>query len=86
MRGGNTVGPTSFVLLPRVRGAKRVYVGSTTRDGPEDLTRISGISKAGSQFLINTRLLPQFSHSYISSTEDDVSDVDTGDTEAEDIW
>ena len=46
----------------------------------------SKLAKRAAQFLINTRLLPQFSHVNLSSTEEDVPDVDTGETEAEDIW
>ena len=44
------------------------------------------LAKRAAQFLINTRLLPQFSHANLSSTEEDVSDADTGEAEAEDIW
>ncbi len=46
----------------------------------------SELTKRAAQFLINTRLLLQFSYASLSSTEEDVSDVDTGETEAEDIW
>ena len=35
------------------------------------------LAKRPAQFLINTRALPQFSHANLSSTEEDVSDVDT---------
>ncbi len=43
------------------------------------------LTKRATHFFINTRLLVQFSHANLSSTEEDVSDVDTGGTEAEDI-
>lgn len=46
----------------------------------------SELAKRAAQFLINTRLLPQFPHANLSSSEEDVSDVDTGEAEAEDIW
>ena len=45
----------------------------------------SELAKQAAQFLINTRLLPQFSHANLSSTEEDVSNVDNGETEAEDF-
>ena len=54
-----------------------------------DLKTLLGSSeliKQAAHFFINTRLLLQFSHANLSSTEEDVSDVDTGETEAEDIW
>ena len=57
--------------------------------GETDLKTLLGSSesaKQAAQFLINKRLLPQSSHANLSSTEEDVSDVDTGETEAEDIW
>ncbi len=50
------------------------------------LLESSELAKRVAQFLINTRLLPQFSHANLSSTEENVSDVDTGETEAKDIW
>ncbi len=40
----------------------------------------SELAKRAAQFLINTRLLPQFSHANLSSSEEDVSDVDTRET------
>ncbi len=46
----------------------------------------SELAKRAAQFLINTRLLPQFSHANLSSTEEDVSDIDNGETEDKDIW
>lgn len=55
-------------------------MGNTTRNGPEDLTRIGGLSKRAS------KLLPKFSHANLSSAEEEVSDIDTGETEAEDMW
>lgn len=48
-------------------------------------SRIGGLAKRASEFLIDTRLLPQFSHANLSSAEEDVSNVDTGETEAKDI-
>ena len=42
------------------------------------------LAKRAAQFLIHTRLLPQHSHANVSSTEEDVSDVDNG--EAEDAF
>ncbi len=50
------------------------------------LLRSLELAKLAAQFLNNTRLLPQFSHANLSSTEEDVSDVITGETEADDIW
>ncbi len=44
------------------------------------------LAKRAARVFINTRLLPQFSHVNPFSEEEDVSDVDTGETEAEDIW
>ena len=46
----------------------------------------SELAKREAQFLINTRLHPQFSHANLSSTEEDVSDIDNKETEAESIW
>ena len=54
-----------------------------------DLKTLLGSSesaKQAAQFLINTRLLLKFSHAKVSSTEKDISNVDTRETEAEDIW
>ena len=54
-----------------------------------DLKALLGSSESAkreAQFLINTRLLPQIFHANLSSTEEDVSDVDSEETEAEDIW
>ncbi len=50
------------------------------------LLRSWKLAKRTAQFLINTRLLPQFSNANLFSMEKDASDVDTGKTEAEDIW
>ena len=44
------------------------------------------MAKRAAQFLFNTRLLPQFSQVSPPSEEIDVSDVDTGETEAEETW
>ena len=49
------------------------------------LLELSELAKRAVQFLINTRLLTQFSWANLSSTEEDVSNVDIGETEAEDI-
>ena len=54
-----------------------------------DLNTLLGsveLAKRAAQFLINTRLLPQSFHANLFSAEEDVSDVDTGETEAEDLW
>ena len=52
----------------------------------QSLLRLAVLAKRAAQFPIDTRLLPQSPHVNLSSEEEDVSDVDTGETEAEDIW
>lgn len=52
----------------------------------KNLLRSAELAKRAAQFLINIRLLLQFSYTNSSSTEEDVSDVDTRATEAENSW
>ncbi len=55
----------------------------------KDLKTLIGsveLAKQVAQFLINKRLLPQFSHANLFSAEEDVSDVDSRETEVENIW
>ena len=61
-------------------------MGNTTRNGPEDPARVGGISETGSTIPHQYKTTPTIFPRKPYSTEEDVSEVDTGEIEAEDIW
>ena len=75
-----------LLCCPEFEGLQEIMWEVRRETGLKTLLGLAELAKRAAQFLINTRLLPQFSHANLSSTEEDVSDVDTGETEAEDIW
>ena len=75
-----------FLCCPEFEELKETMWETQRKTDLKSLLGSSELAKRAAQLLINTRLLPQFSHANLSSTEEDVSDVDTGETEAEDIW
>ncbi len=55
------------------------------RNEPEDSARIVRISQTGSTIAHQYKITPTIFYANLSSTEKDVSDIDTGETKAEDI-
>lgn len=85
---GEGVQSVQHILLccPELEELREIMWERRRKTDLKTLLELSELAKRAAQFLINTRLLPQFSHANLSASEKDVSDVDTKETEADDIW